>query len=638
MTKINKNRNNSIHAYNQLKESNNKKKKVILGLSVIALLSVLSTAGLLVFNNSGVSASNKTEEIQKIEDLQQSNTELSELIEKMEANKKELEAQIVNLSNDKNLLSSEVSELKETIKVNQASINSLTNQVSILDGQISAVRQEKISLEQQIDVLESQSIIDNEVIVNLRAELTNKNSELISLNTQKSELESAILSNNVEISNLQNQIYSYQAEIENLDNVIANLTQGQSTIRIDNPEITITRNEYSVIEGYTDDVLSLDANGNEIPFKVVAPENWGTGTMEVYYFNGNGENGDYAIRIVHIVEGETLRVIHQGNELTSKYQILEEETTISYDDYQFISNSSLFNPGEVFDDGSIVIYKYRNGEYIENSRLDKSGDTYTFEMGYTYEVMHRKHITIQNNGFFSGFEFAYDLQVNASGNPARFVSSSDGSAVATSANLNEQGEFVVTFNAFGYSDAQMTVRANAIKRVAESNHLGSVMESECSLSEGFAIQNTSGGSDGRGEFLSFTITHVDGHELTMEFDSEYIKYRYNEWKQNGSSENLGVAVSSVVYFENGKGFDDTPEVTNIYEENGYAVFEFNAFGQTSNKAYLEIGSAGEGYVELSNGDQDAVLSIVQQNENEIILCIGYHLPGTQLYITIVPTE
>ena len=101
---------------------------------------------------------------------------------------------------------------------------------------------------------------------------------------------------------------------------------------------------------------------------------------------------------------------------------------------------------------------------------------------------------------------------------------------------------------------------------------------------------------------------------------------------------MGVAVSSVVYFENGKGFDDTPEVTNIYEENGYAVFEFNAFGQISNKAYLEIGSAGEGYVELSNGDQDVMLSIVQQNENEIILSIGYHLPGTQLYITIVPTE
>ena len=184
----------------------------------------------------------------------------------------------------------------------------------------------------------------------------------------------------------------------------------------------------------------------------------------------------------------------------------------------------------------------------------------------------------------------------------------------------------------------MIVEANAIKRFAESNHLGAVMERECSMSEGFTMINSNGGSDGRGEFLSFTITHTDGHELTMEFDSEYIKYKYNEWKKNQSSTDLGIAVTSVTYFENGKGFDDTPEVTNIYEENGYAVFEFNAFGRTSNKAYLEIGSDGVGYVELSDGDQDAVLSIVEQNENQIVLCIGYHLPGTQLYITIVPAE
>ena len=41
MTKTkNNNRNSSISAFNKLKDSNNKKKKVILGLSVVALLSL----------------------------------------------------------------------------------------------------------------------------------------------------------------------------------------------------------------------------------------------------------------------------------------------------------------------------------------------------------------------------------------------------------------------------------------------------------------------------------------------------------------------------------------------------------------------------------------------------------------------
>ena len=75
-----KNRNNAISAYNQLKESNNKKKKVIWGLSLIALLSIVSTAGLLVFNNSGVSASTPTEETQRIEELEKSNSELTQPI------------------------------------------------------------------------------------------------------------------------------------------------------------------------------------------------------------------------------------------------------------------------------------------------------------------------------------------------------------------------------------------------------------------------------------------------------------------------------------------------------------------------------------------------------------------------------
>ena len=636
MTKINKNRNNSIHAYNQLKESNNKKKKVIWGLSVIALLSVLSTTGLLIFSNNGVSASAPTEESQKIQELEQSNKELSQLIETMDANKKELETQIQSLTNSKDALTAEVSTLTENIKSNQATINSLTNQVSILDGQISVVRQEKVNLEQQIADLESQSVVDQESISQLQTQLSDKNNELFSLNTQKSELESSILSKNVEISNLQNQIIGYQQKIQNLNDRISNLTAGQSTITIDNTELTITQNEYSVIEAYTEDVHSLDSEGNKIPFQVVKGDMWGTGTTQVYYFNGNGDNGDYAVRTVNVVEGDTLKVFHQGNELTSKYRILDEATTISYDDYQFVSNSTIFSPGETFEDGSIVIYKYQNGEYVDNTRLTKSGDTYTFEMGYSYEVMHRKHQTMQNdNGFFSGFEFAFDVQVNATGIPTRSVTSSDGSAVAKTAEFNDNGDFVVMFDAFGVTDAQIFINAQEMQRYVES-YIGSITESQCTISDGFTINYINGGSDGLGEFVLFNISHTSGHEATIEFDAEYIKYKYEEWKINHPNESLGIAVSNIVYYENGKGYTDTPQATNIYVEGNYTVIEFDAFERVGNKLYILNNGEAEGYVELDDGDTTtAVWSVVSNTETEIVISIGYALPGTQVYMTIV---
>ena len=70
----------------------------------------------------------------------------------------------------------------------------------------------------------------------------------------------------------------------------------------------------------------------------------------------------------------------------------------------------------------------------------------------------------------------------------------------------------------------------------------------------------------------------------------------------------------------------------------YAVFEFDAFDRVGNKLYLAIGSDGEGYVELADGDPEVVMSIIQKQADELIINVGYHLPGTQLYITLVPAE
>ena len=135
-------------------------------------------------------------------------------------------------------------------------------------------------------------------------------------------------------------------------------------------------------------------------------------------------------------------------------------------------------------------------------------------------------------------------------------------------------------------------------------------------------------------YMAVDVITKEGQNARFFIDIKAVEDAYSTIENN----NLGVAVSSVEYFENGKGFGDTPEVTNMYEENGYAVFEFNAFEQVGNKLYLAINSDGEGYVELANGDQDVVISIVQQKADELIINLGYHLPGTQLYITLVPAE
>ena len=209
----------------------------------------------------------------------------------------------------------------------------------------------------------------------------------------------------------------------------------------------------------------------------------------------------------------------------------------------------------------------------------------------------------------------------------------------TSPELNNNGDLVIVFDAFGVKDAEITVPVSEVERFVKTS-MGSFFEPQCSISEGFTINYINGGNDGRGTFVLFNVSHESGHEFTAEFHSEYIKYKYDQWEKEHSNNmnDLGVAVSRVEYFENGKGFEDTPRVTNMYEENGYAVFEFDAFDRVGNKLYLAIGSDGEGYVELADGGPEVVMSIIQKQADELIINVGYHLPGTQLYITLVPAE
>lgn len=626
-----KNRNNAISAYNQLKESNNKKKKVIWGLSVIALLSIVSTAGLLVFNNSGVSASVPTEETQRIEELQQSNTELSELIEKMESNKKELESKIVSLSNDKNTLSGEVLDLRETIKVNQASINSLTNQVATLDGQISIVRQEKVVLENQIAELESQEVTSREEIESLQVQLNSKEAELVKLTNQKDELNQTITSKNTEISNLQDRLSELENQINVLETRVLELSKGRYTLSVENPEINMTRLEFNLDRENFTDITSIDGEGNIVPYQTVGVTNYWGGDYEqhvFYYFNGTVDNGSYAMRTINVYN-EDFKV--KINDIyADEYSIdLEQKNSLSYSDFTF---ESLSNKYTEFGNLNIYIQKMEDGF---GTTILPDSEPFVLENN-TYYIL-----TVDGqlgNGENSGFvQTQYILSTNTTG----IYRIHEGENIeVNSSGITENGDYQINFNGNGLENMTLTVTKRALREIVKNDNQWYLQQETTTVtSEGDSIYTHGAGyGDDRGLKNMNMIINTQNGRMNLCLDISHMIKEYQKWEAEQSQNELGVEVAKIEYFENGKGFDDIPEVTNIYEENGCAVFEFNAFGLTSNKAYLSIGSDGEGYVELSSGDSDVVLTIVEQREDELIISIGYHLPGTQLYITIVPTE
>ena len=625
-----KNRNNAISAYNQLKESNNKKKKVIWGLSVIALLSIVSTAGLLVFNNSGVSASVPTEETQRIEELQQSNTELSELIEKMESNKKELESKIVSLSNDKNALSGEVSELKETIKLNQANINSLTNQLATLDSQISIVRQEKVALENQIVELESREVTSREEIESLQIQLKSKEAELIELTNQKDALNHTIISKNTEINNLQNRLSELENQINVLETRVSELSKGRYTLSIENTEINMTRLEFNLDRNNFTDITSIDGEGNVVPYETIGITNYWGGDYEqhiFYYFNGTVDNGSYAMRTINVYN-EDFNV--KINDIyADEYSIdLEQKNSLSYSDFTF---ESLSNKYTEFGTLNIYIQKMEDGF---GTTILPDSEPFVLENN-TYYIL-----TVDGqlgNGENSGFvQTQYILSTNTSG----IYRIHDGENIeVNSSGITENGDYQINFNGNGLENMTLTVTKRALREIVKNDNQWYLQQETTTVtSEGDSIYTHGAGyGDDRGLKNMNMIINTPNGRMNLCLDISHMIKEYQKWEEEHPQNELGIEVAKIDYFENGKGFEDTPEVTNIYVEGNYTIFEFNAFNQIGNKLYIETNSEGSGYVELADGDTTrAVMSVFSQRMDEVVIDIGYALPGTHLHITIIP--
>lgn len=624
-----KNRNSSIGAFNQLKESNNKKKKVIWGLSVVALLSVLSTTGLLIFNNSGVSASAPTEETQRIEDLEQSNSELSQLIEKMETNKKELESQILSLSNDKTSLGNEINTLKGTITANQANINSLTNQVASLDNQITSVRQEKLALENQIVELESQSIVDQESITQLRTQLSSKDDELESLNIQKDSLNQTILSKNTEINNLQVALKSLHDQVNVLESQIVELSKGQYTLSVENTELKMTQLEFNLDSDEFTDVTSLDGEGNPVEYRTVVVEGyWGQDKRDYtfYYFNGTTENGAYGTRHVEVSFANALATI-KGQTIDEYDLSIEENRTLSYSDFALESLSEKYTE---IQDLRVLIQKSTDNMLTE---ITPESGTFILEDNSYYSLILECSI---GNGEKSGYS---QTQLMLSTNTTGVYRIHEGENISfNSSGINDNGDFEINFNGNGFENMTLTVTAQALKNIIESDsswHLQQDTTTFTSDGTEFGTWGAGYGNDNGLKNMNMIINTTNGR-MNLCLDVSYMIKEYKKWESNHEQESVGIAVSSMTYFENGKGYTDTPQAGAIYVEGDYIVIEFDAFERVGNKLYILNNGETEGYVELDNGDTTtAVWSVVSNTETEVVISIGYALPGTQVYMTIV---
>ena len=624
-----KNRNNAISAYNQLKESNNKKKKVIWGLSVVALLSIVSTAGLLVFNNSGVSASVPTEETQRIEELEKSNSELTQLIETMDQNKKELESKILNLSNEKTTLSSQIEGLNETIRSNQISINSLSNQVTNLDNQISVVRQEKLQLENQISSLESLSGEQQAELQELTERLSERDTELTNLQNQKRSLESIISTRNETIRSLQNQLTNLNSQINGLESQITELSKGKYTLSIENTDVTMTAVDFNMDRNNFTDIVSLDGEGNVVDYEVVGITNYWGGDYEehvFYYFNGTSENGAYAVRHIKVLsESATAKI--NGLTLEEFYNSTDDITKISYEDFSVESLSTKYTQVQDF---RVLVQEQHTGDYTE---LSAESDPFTLEEGKYYDVILEYHLSDGTMGSYCSNHII--ISTNKTG---VYRVHQGENVIVNHSGITEEGNFEINFNGNGIEGMTLTVTNRALRGVEQDNMWYLQQETRTVDSNGKSIY-THGAGYGQDNGIKNMnmIIQTNNGVINLNLDVSYMLKEYHKWESERGELETGIQVTDFYYYENGKEFSDTPRVTNIYIEGDYTVIEFDAFERLGNKLYILNNGEAEGYVELDNGNTSiANWSIVSNSETEVVISIGYALPGTQVYMTVVP--
>ena len=458
MAKTFKKSESSINAFNKLKESNNKKKKWIWGLSTVALLSLISTTEMVFVSNNNVSASetlnNDEETINKIESLEKSNKELQELVTKLESNKLSLEDKISKYNSEKEILNNEISTLRNNIVENQSIIGGLTNQVNSLDLQITELRVEK-------QRLENENISNNERIEELNILISQLESERDNLIFTISEKETVIFG-------LEQDVESYVTQIEELQNTIDSLNEGRTTITLSNNEMYVSSLDFNYFRYYRDDVISLDSEGNPIDFVVFDGGTTHTEhgmTKTLYYINGTPENGAYAVRTIYEKTDNPVKV-------KNVEQYIREDVgyQINLNDFEYEIDSIMVG-NDAVQNVRVTISDVTQGKNVAS--LTASKPSYKFETESLYAV--NFNFTIRGSQYSTMENFV--MYINTSKNPVLNIQdhmfSDESYTELISTEINDE-QFVMNFKMFDDNETihNLTITKESVLKVmnGEQSH------------------------------------------------------------------------------------------------------------------------------------------------------------------------
>lgn len=565
--------------------------KVIMGLSVSLILVGLAAGGMYALDKTQVSASQKQEEGGEVSEGTSSVEDLENKVAELEATKTELQNKIASLTADKTAL-------EATITENEAVIGSLNNQIETLDKEITTLRAEKLSLESA-----------NET--NLEA-IAGLNASIEALENERAALQ-------IELDLKEETLSSLQAEVESLRQQIAELSRGSYSIKLENESLNLTYSDFQSLSRYSSidwlvGNVSSTLGDETVPYSYsISDMDYQTNTAKILFYNGTAENGDYAVMILNIDENRSEYIVKYNDSIVSEnYIFLNVGDTISLSDFQLEKNTYLFDRTATVK--NVQISTGNGWHYLTD------GDyTFSEEKDYTVWVMN---------------EYNQQTQIYVS-TTASIMKKTD-SITYNSGEWDNNGNYTLNIT-MGEETGTITIMNEYFRYFSldKTNFIGDYV---------VPGENWSGGqgynSGGLGT-VSTIIMDSNGNRFDVTFYEGKLSELHDYYMTNfADTTDLGIVVTNVEYFENGKGFTDIPEVTNIYSEGNYAIFEFNAFDQIGNKLYLEIGSSGTGYIELASGDtQTAVMNIVGQTDNGgLIISVGYALPGTQLYITVNPAE
>lgn len=605
MAKTFKKSESSINAFNKLKESNNKKKKWIWGLSTVALLSLISTTAMVFVSNNNVSASetinNNEDTNNKIESLEKSNKELQELVTKLESNKLSLEEKIVKYTNDKDQLNNEITNLRKNIVDNQSVIGSLSNQVSILDTQISELREEKQRLENENSSNNVRLEELNDIISDLEKE---RDDLLLSINEKETI-----------ISDYENQVVSYENQVEELQGIIDSLNEGRTSISVENDEMFVSSLDFNYFRYYKDDVVSLDSKGNSIDFVVfdggtTHTENGMTKTL--YYINGTPDNGAYAIRTIY--EKTDSPIVVKDVERYSRQNVGYE---ININNFEYELDSVMVDT----DDIQSVRINVRNiTENTNVATLNSNNPTYKFDTESLYSV--NFNFTVRGTQYSTIESFVF--YVNTSNNPVLSIQdhifSGESYSEVLSTEVNDEN-FVMTFKMFDDSETvnTLTISNESIKQIANGDKLqfddGDITVSENLILESYHVGGTSYYTNSFNIHLRTTDGSNNGY-ITFDFDMmvDLVKKQENGTFGNASFELSDYSLPVDAEFV----LQDNENIVMNLNYNGSTISQISITGDMFNQMVLTEALCSENDV---NNNEELYLSntyLIKESENTLI--------------------